>query len=153
MGPKKMVKQTYDNGFDLDLKTAKEFFKAYWELFSGVKRLGERLEAEFTRNGYLVNPFGYRLVPDKPFKSLNFFIQSSVSGIMHVFVAKLMAVAPYAHFITVIHDELIADVPEDRVEDFRRARDLATDSLNADLKWSVNIRTGFAVGANWFEAK
>lgn len=153
MGPKKMVKQCYDNGYTLDLKTAREFFDAYWQLFSGVKRLGDRLETRFKRDGYLVNPFGYRLVPDKSFKALNYFIQSSVSGILHVYVAKLMALAPWCHFLSVIHDELLVECPVERLEEFRGLKERATQSLNEDLNWTVDIRVGFSPGQDWYSAK
>jgi hypothetical protein len=152
MGPKKMVKQCYDKGHDLPFKTARDFYTAYWDLYAGIRSLANRLGARIKRDGYIVNPFGYRLTPP-PHKGFNYFIQSSVSGIMHVFNWKLFTIAPYASFITVIHDEVLADVPEDRIEDFRKHKTQATDSLNADLKWSVAIRTGFAVGKDWYEAK
>lgn len=152
MGAAKMCKSAFEAGYDLDLPTAKQFFRAYWNLFSGVKRLADRLAAQIEQDGYIVNPFGYRLSPP-PRKAFNYYIQSSVSGIMHVFVAKLMAIAPYAHFITVIHDELVADCPVDMVDEFRQAALFATQSLNDDLGWTVNIRTGFVAGRNWLEAK
>lgn len=152
MGYRKFVTQAYNAGYVVSEADSRAFHKAYWELFSGVRNLANRLARLVESKGYIVNPFGYRLTPP-PHKAYNYFIQSSVSGIMHVFCAKLFAIAPYAIFRTVIHDEVVADVPADRVEDFRIARDLATASLNEDLKWSVNIRTGFAIGRNWFEAK
>lgn len=152
MGAQKMCKQMYDQGFQLDLKTAKTFRDNYWQLFKGVKRLASRLSLQVEQDGFLVNPFGYRLVPDAH-KAFNFFIQSSVSGIMHILNAKLFHLADYAKFITVIHDEIVVDVPTNRLEEFRQHVKIATKSLNDDLKWSVEIRTGFAPGANWYEAK
>ena len=153
MGPKHMVEAAYKAGYELSLADAKAFFEAYWKLFSGVKTLGKSLQARFKRLGYLVNPFGYRLVPDKDYKALNYFIQSSVSGVMNVLCAKFFAIAPYARFVTIIHDELITEVPDDKLEEVRIAMDKAVDSLNNDLKWSVNIRTGWAVGKSLYEAK
>lgn len=155
MGPRKMVKSAYDSGNNLDLVDAKKFFKAYWELFSGIARLGKALEAAFVRDGHLVNAFGYRLVPDKKesYKCLNYFIQSSVSGIMHVLNAKFFALAPYCKFVTVIHDELIFSVQSSRLEESRLAMTRAVESLNQDLAWSVKIRTGWAPGNNLYEAK
>jgi hypothetical protein len=152
MGPKRMVVQCKDKGYELDLKTARDFYKSYWDLFSGIRRLSISLGNRVKRDGYIVNPFGYRLTPNG-FKALNFFIQSSVSGIMHVFNAKLFAIAPYSKFVTIIHDEVICDVPIDRIEDFRKAKEIATESLNEDLKWTVKIRTGFVFGGSWYEAK
>jgi hypothetical protein len=152
MGPKKMCKQMYDFGFELSQRDAKAFHKAYWTLFSGVKTLGDKLAARVEREGYIINPFGYRLTPS-PFKALNYFIQSSVSGIMHVFTAKLMAAAPWALWISCIHDELLIDVPISRLEEFRKAVAEATESMNTDLNWSVSIRTGFSPGDSWMTAK
>lgn len=152
MRPKKMVTSMYNVGHILAFKDAQAFFNAYWELFSGVKRLSDKLSARVEEDGYLINPFGYRLVPD-PRRAFNYFIQSSVSGVIHVFTAKLMAAAPWCKFVTCIHDELLIDVPTERLEEFRVAKDLATQSLNDDLKWTVNIRTGFAPGSNWYESK
>lgn len=152
MGAQKMVKQMYDSGFLLSIEDAKAFKNAYWRLFKGVKLFAETLSKEIDTKGFMVNPFGYRLTPD-PHKAFNYFIQSSVSGIMHVFSMKLFSQAPYAKFITCIHDELIVEVPEDKAEQFQRDKELATDSLNTDLNWTVKIRTGFVVGRNWYEAK
>ncbi len=152
MGPKKMMKQTYDKGHHMELSVARDFYRAYWDLFRGVKRFADRLALQIKQKGFIINPFGYRLTPP-PFKAFNYFIQSSVSGIMHVFNAKLFAAAPYARFITVIHDEVLAEVPLDRLDDFRKAKEQATQSLNDDLKWTVAVRTGFAPGLNWFTAK
>ncbi len=153
MGPKKLVKSAYEKGHVLPLKTAQEFFKAYWTLFAGVKDLGNRLEQKFKRDGYLVNPFGYRLIPDPSYKALNYFIQSSVSGLMHVLCAKFFALCPYAEFVTVIHDELIIEVPEHKQEEAKQLFYQAVDSLNNDLNWSVKIRCGWVTGGNWFTAK
>jgi DNA polymerase I-like protein with 3'-5' exonuclease and polymerase domains len=152
LGPKKMVRQCYDKGHIMEFKTAKAFHSAYWNLFSNVQRLSQKLANQIKSKGYSVNPFGYRLTPP-PHKAFNFMIQSSVSGIMHIFCAKLFAAAPWAKFITVIHDEVLVDVPIERLEEFRRCKEMATDSLNEDLDWSVKIRTGFVAGENWYEAK
>lgn len=152
MQPKKMIKQMYDQGYELSLKNAKDFYDNYWTLFKEVRSLINRLEKQVRADGYLINPFGYRMTPE-PRKAFNYFIQSSVSGIMHVYTIKLMAAAPYADFITCIHDELLMEVDDDKVEQFRIDAQRATDSLNEDLNWSVNIRTGFVPGKTWYEAK
>lgn len=152
MGPTKMVKQCYDKGFNLALITAKDFYGNYWDLFAGIRRLAKTLQKRLKKDGYIINPFGYRLTPNA-FKALNYFIQSTVSGIMHVFNLKLFTVAHYAEFISVIHDETLADCPIVNLEEFKRHKEEATASLNAELKWSVDIRTGWAIGDNWYEAK
>lgn len=152
MGAKKFVRQAYDQGFSIDLRSAKELHYNYWQLFADVKRFAQRLAKQREMDGYIVNPFGYRSVAE-PHKAFNAFIQSSVSGIMHVYLMKLAAIAPYMKLITVIHDELLCEVPKVLVDKFRKDSQDATDSLNADLGWSVLIRTGFVIGDSFYTAK
>jgi hypothetical protein len=153
MGPRKLVKSAYDAGYVLSLKDAKAFYAAYWSLFSGVQAFGKRLERLFAQRGYLVNDFGYRLIPDADYKCLNYFIQSSVSGIMHVLCEKYFSVCDFAQFITVIHDEVIMQIPTEKLELAKDLMKRAEESLNSDLGWSVRIRVGWAEGKNWYEAK
>jgi DNA polymerase I-like protein with 3'-5' exonuclease and polymerase domains len=153
MGGVKFQKQAYEKGYEVSLKDSKALFHAYWELFSGVKTFSEMLASKVKRQGYLINPFGFRITP-QPRTAFNYFIQSSVSGLLNIFNWKVFAVAPWASFVTVIHDELLVDVPVERLEEFRKVKERATDSLNEDLKWSVAIRTGFVSSTNsWYEAK
>jgi hypothetical protein len=153
MGPKHMVESAYKAGYKLSKKDAKAFFDAYWDLFKGVAELRDRLEAQFLVKGHLTNAFGYRLYPDPSYKALNYFIQSSVSGIMNVLKAKFFAVCPSAKYVTTIHDELILQVPTDQLQQAKDLMDLAVASLNQDLNWTVKVRTGWAEGRNMFEAK
>lgn len=152
IGPKKMVKQCYERGYDLPLNTARQFHQRTWETFDGVRRFRDYCALKIKKDGYLVNAFGYRIVCSE-FKSFNAFIQSSVSGLMHVLIMKLFAIAPWAKLVTVIHDELVVDVPEHRKEDFQKALREASESLNEDLKWSCDVRVGCAFGRDWYEAK
>jgi len=152
MGPKKMVKQCYDKGHTLSFKHAKEFYNEYWDLFESVRKLERGLARRVKERGWIVNPFGYRLVPE-PHKAFNYFIQSSVSGIMHLYGLYLFELAPYAKFITCIHDEFLVQVPDDYLDQFRIDSAAATQKLNDKIKWTVNIRTGFQAGKDWYEAK
>ncbi len=153
MGPKKLVKSAYNAGHVLSYRTAKDFYDAHWRLFSGVQSLGKKLEQAFARQGFLVNDFGYRLIPDSPYKCLNYYIQSSVSGIMHVLNEKFFSLCDFASYVTVIHDELIFEVPTERLPEAKVLMERAESSLNEDLGWSVRIRTGWAEGKDWYEAK
>lgn len=152
MGVKKLVKQAYENGHNISAKQAKDFWRAYWTTFSGVRKFADSLGQQVEQHGYIVNQFGYRLTPE-PHKAFNYYIQSSVSGLFHCYCAKIFAAAPWAKFVTVIHDELVAEVPIDRQEEFSRVIDAATASLNEDLNWSVKLRFGKVYGRNWYEAK
>lgn len=153
MGPRKFQNAAYDAGYIISFPEAKKFFQAYWQLFSGVRLFADKCAAAFKLKGSLVNDFGYRLIPDKEFKAFNYFIQSSVSGIMHVLAADFFARAPFCTFLLVIHDEVIFSCPEERVEEARLAMSQAEEALNSMLKWRVRVRVGFKVGNNLYEAK
>lgn len=152
MQARKMVTSMYEKGYLLDLKTAKQFCKVYWQLFSGVKAFSDTLTLEIERKGYIINPFGYRLTPD-PRKAYNYYCQSSVSGVMHLFGALLFSIAPWAKFVVCIHDEFVISVDEGRLEEFRKCTQAATEEMNNQLKWDVKIRTGFCPGRTLFDAK
>lgn len=154
MGPKKMVESAFEDGYALELKDAKAFFNAYWRLFPKVKLLGDILQNRLKKgNGRIVNEFGYCLKPDKEYKILNYWIQSSVTGIMHLLTAKFAELCPEAKFLTVIHDEVIYQFPTDKEDYCKQQWDKALDWLNNLLNWSVKMRTGWVTGTNMYEAK
>lgn len=153
MRAKKFQIVAYDAGFNISLTDAEKFYQAYWGLFAGVKAFSDKCAAAFKLKGYLVNDFGYRLVPDKGQKAFNYFIQSSVSGIMHVLCSHFFALAPFCTLLLVIHDEVIFSCPADRVDEARAAMEKATDNLNNMLQWKVKVRVGFKAGNNLYEAK
>jgi hypothetical protein len=151
-GPQGMVINAHDNGLSLSSKDAMKFHKAYWHsLFPSIRQLGERLQQMRKANGFIENAFGYRLYPDHR-KCLNYFIQSTVSGIIDVLMLKFYSVFPDALHGMVIHDELVFEVPESRIAEAKTAWDQAVKSLNQDLKWSVDIRTGWKPGKDYYEA-
>jgi hypothetical protein len=153
-GPRGTVNFAADQGEHLEFQTSKALDHLFWyELFPSVRMLGERLEIQLKRQGYLLNEFGYRMVPERESLALNYTIQSSVSGIIKLFDEFVLEEAPWATWVTVIHDEQIWEIPADRVEEFRLCVQRATQRLNEFLGWTVEIRTGFAPGNNLYEAK
>jgi len=153
MGHRKCARTLYEQGYLISEEDAKKFKFAYWDLMSGVARFSKRLANMSEREGYIINPFGYRIVPESPHKAFNAYIQSSVSGLLNVYLVKLLAAAPYAQFVTIIHDELLLDIPIIYKEEFKLAKERAVKSLNEDLKWSVDLRFGLVYGSDWYTAK
>lgn len=153
MGPRKLIDTAIQNGHELDYRTAKQFFNAYWELFSGVKRLSDYLASKFKRDGHLVTEFGYRLIPDADYKALNAYIQSSVSGIISVLIPAFYSIAPYCKHVAIIHDEIIFQCPIDKIDEAKERMREATAYLNQLLNWSVAVRTGWVTGKDLYEAK
>lgn len=153
MGPDKMALSAFKQGFDLTPQDARKFFKAYWGLISQVKDLNDTLTDVATKTGYLINPFGYRCVPDPLYKSLNYFIQSSINGLIAILCAKFFTICQDAKFVTIIHDEILFQIPIEKAEAAKELMDRAVDSLNDDLGWTVKIRTGWVTGKDMYEAK
>lgn len=151
--PKSMVEHALKAGYTLTPKEAKAFHDAYWQLFSGVKRLSDRLIVKWRKEGHIVNAFGYRSLPDADYKVLNAFIQSSVSGLMNMLCMKFFAAAPFCKFVGIVHDEVLFQCPDDRLVEARKIMDAAVESVNQELNWSVKVRTGWAPGKNLYEAK
>lgn len=150
--PDGMVKKARDDGIKLSNHDAKLFHKAFWyDLFPDVRRLGERLKIINKKQGYLVNEFGFRMFPEIR-KSLNYWIQSSVSGVVDLLMISFYNLAPYANHLAIIHDELIFEVPDDKLQDAKKAMDMALDHVNRTLNWSIKIRTGWVEGRNFFAA-
>lgn len=152
LGPKKLKTQAYDQGFTMEDDQCLACYKAYWQLFKGIKTYKGILSQAMEERGWLENPFGFRYTCP-PHTAFNYMIQSSVSSILNWFTSELMERASYAQFVTIIHDELIAQVPIDKVEQFCTLKEEVANDINKSLRWSVELRFGFAVGENMYEAK
>ena len=153
MGPKKLQQAAYDAGHVISLQQARDLYSTYWDLFGGVRAFAKRLEKAVKEKGFLVNDFGYRLVPDAQYKAFNYFIQSSVSGIMHVLCKLFFDAAPFCDYVLVIHDEVVFSCPTERAEEARTAMTAAEAALNGMLNWRVKVRVGFKTGETLYDAK
>lgn len=153
MGPKKLQKTFIEAGHYYDEETCQAIYSSYWSLFADVKQFSDKLGRAVKSNKYLLNPFGFRCYPENPRLAFNYFCQSAVNGIMAILTMCIDEQAPYAKLITTIHDENIYSIAEDKIEEFRKAVLVGTKELNDSINWSVPIRTGFATGKNFYDAK
>lgn len=152
MGPKKLVSNCYDAGYVINFLDSKKFNYNFWNvMFPDLGGLRDYLSKKVKREGFLVNPFGFRMQPS-PHKALNYFIQSSVSGMMNIVTIDFLEKCPYVEFRTIIHDELIFDCPENRLVEAQTVLNTVIDNLNKRLNWSVDVRTGWESGKDWYAA-
>lgn len=152
MGARKFRTTSEEAGTVIDHATAKGTINAYWDGYSGLKALRDTLSWTVKREGAIVNPFGYRCTPED-YKAFNAYIQSSASGVLDVFILKLFSEAPWLKFVALIHDEVIYQCPNDRVEEAREIALRCEKSLNDDLGWSVPIRIGFKIAQTFADIK
>lgn len=142
------------SGFDLSLDECREFYESYWGLFPEIKNFADYCASLCKKNnGRMINEFGFTGITE-PRKAFNWVIQSTLSSVLHEFCCLLLEEAPWAQYELCIHDELIFQVPENRVEELKKAKQRAEKRLNEEiLNWSVPVRTGWAVGFNLYDCK
>lgn len=152
MGWKRFITQSFDAGKIVTAPESKGAHKAYWQLFADIKKLANKLEHLLKRDGFMINPFGYRLTTE-PHKGYNAFIQSSASGVVDVLCLKFFPTCPWAEFITLVHDEIIYSIPKDKIAETKVLQDGAVKSLNKDLGFTIPMRLDFTVAESFKEIK
>jgi DNA polymerase I-like protein with 3'-5' exonuclease and polymerase domains len=153
MGGKKLAKTFRENGINFPVAEVKMYWNMYWELFNGLKFLNEQCVGLVERQGYIQNEFGYINWPPSPHKAMNALIQSTISGVMNLYTNDLLQRAPYAEFITIIHDELIVQIPDGMQEDYAAKQKETLEIVNDFVKWDVPVRAGLNWGTNLYECK
>lgn len=152
MGPKKFVKQAYESGLNVSLQDARGMFAAYWELFARVRDLSKKLEALVKKNGFFINPMGYRMTPE-PHKAFNAFIQSTASGVLDLLCLEFFAACPEARFVAMVHDEVIFQIPSAMLDGALKIKNECVVKLNKTLGWSVDMRLGWQPARTFAEVK
>jgi DNA polymerase-1 len=172
-GPKKIALET-----GMDMSDAKKFYVAFHERFPQIKRLSnpkpvnERamkfwqpglIETVYARRGFLKTPWGRHLHAEQwgEFKLLNKLIQGSAADYMK---QSLSAVAKWQRFmieteglcgraVSVVHDELIFDVPPDEVPVFAAAvprlmshPDAVAEAINEVIPIEISMEVSYT---NW----
>jgi DNA polymerase-1 len=145
---------------------AKSFIAAYFERFSGVRRfLDEQVESARDR-GYVETLLGRRrYVPE--LQSSNWNIRqfgervaqnTPIQGTAADLLKKAMIEVDRAledsnwgaRLLVTVHDELLFEVPEDRLDD---VRPMVVDLMEGAVELSVPIAVDWGVGRSWYEAK
>jgi DNA polymerase I-like protein with 3'-5' exonuclease and polymerase domains len=141
MGAKKLQNSCAEAGFPITFKEAKEVKRMYWALYSGLNQFKEVLEFRAEKEGFIINPFWYRITPE-PHKAFNAYIQSTASGVLDLYLMLLMNYYPELHLVAIIHDELVYQCPDHMIKDLPAMTDKVSSELNNMLQWSVPIRFG-----------
>lgn len=141
MGAKKLQKTCEEAGVILSFPEAKAVKNRYWDLFSGLRQFAETLAFRAEKDGFIINPFWYRITPE-PHKAFNAFIQSSASGVLDLYCLELFDNHKELEFCALIHDEVIYQCPDYMLKDLDRITEETSKRLNDALSWSVPIRFG-----------
>lgn len=108
--------QLSEMGLGIDMEESKEFIHKFYAKYSGLKAYKEALIRCADTLGYIEDNFGRRYYIDtnESFKSLNYMIQGSASGVMKraiVNVGNLCKNYLGMKLLLTIHDELCIEVP------------------------------------------
>ena len=145
---------------------AKAFIAAYFERFSGVRRYLDEMVAGAKERGYVETLLGRRrYIPE--LKDRNWNIKqfgervaqnTPIQGTAADLIKKAMIDVDAAlersdwgaRLLLTVHDELLFEVPEDRIDAVRAA---VVDLMEHAMELSVPISVDVGVGRTWYEAK
>ena len=144
---------------------AQEYVDLYFDRYPGVKQYMDDIRKSASEKGYVETVFGRRLyLPEinaRNAQRRQYAERSAINGPMQGTAADIIKRAmirvhgwleeeqPGARMIMQVHDELVFEVPEDRVGKItERVVDLMSGA--ADLSVTLKVDTG--TGTNWDEA-
>jgi len=148
----------------LSVKEATRFINAYFDLYKGVRQFRDKVIEETKKCGYIKTLFlRKRSVPDinstnKKLKSLaeriaiNTVIQGSAADLIKVAMNKIhmrLQKENYeAHMLLQIHDELLFEVKENKLE---QTRLMVQEEMGHAVKLKVPVKVNIKTGKNWME--
>jgi len=145
---------------------ASDFIARYFERFSGVRRFLDEQVAMAREKGYVETLSGRRrYIPELTSKNWNVRqfgervaqntpIQGTAADLIKEAMLRvdrgLQAAAPGARLLLQVHDELVFEVPESRLEDLRS---FVVETMEGAMELKVPLRVDTGVGASWLECK
>ena len=145
---------------------ARQYMDSYLERFSGVRAYMKETVEKAKRDGYAVTMFGRRrYLPELQSKNfnlrsfgervaLNMPVQGTAADIMKLAMvrvyARLQAELPEARLLLQVHDELIAECPEDLAE---RCAHILEEEMSAAARLDVPLLAEAHTGLSWYDAK
>lgn len=146
-------------------KEAQAYIDAYLEKYHGVREYMEKVIAEAKANGYVSTLFGRRR-PLPELKSSNFNtrsfgervarnmpIQGTAADIMKLAMVnahrRMKAEGLKSQLLLQVHDELIAECPEDEAEYVKK---LLEEEMSGAVELSVPLTANAKIGHTWAEA-
>lgn len=142
---------------------AEEFIEQYFERFSGVAEYLERMKETARDRGFVetlsgrrryipeiksrnpgVRGFGERTATNSP-------IQGTAADMIKIAMLRLHELLPGGvRMLLQVHDELVFEVREERVED---TRDLVREEMEEAMDLDVPLEVEIGVGESWYAAK
>lgn len=155
VGKKTLQMHLLSEGFKVPLDKVAEILAEFWNLFSKIKQTINKFSRQFDKQGYLINLFGFRVIPRKSQDALNSLNQSSVTGLMNLYTKMIFEqnTGINQEFKTIIHDCLIVQVPEENVDKANQAAETVLEELNKELDWGLPVRVDYHCGKTFYDLK
>ncbi|WP_287409110.1 DNA polymerase I [Oceanithermus sp.] len=148
----------------IDYGEAQAFIDRYFDSYPGVRAFMERVLAEARERGYVETLFGRRRhVPELLSKArnvreaaervaFNMPVQGTAADLIKLAMVKLAPrLEPLgAALLLQVHDELVVEAPEERVEETART---VKATMEEAWKLDVPLAVEVGVGRDWLEAK
>lgn len=137
-------------------KLAADYKKVYAEVPKHQRKVQEVAARRHRAEGlpYVTSPMtGRRFIADDPNKLyplVNYQIQGLAAEIMKTKLLELDAAGLGDYLVLAVHDEAIAEVPDDEVDD---AISTMNEVMNDDTLLSLPLTSGGATGKRWAEKK
>ena len=145
---------------------AKEFIQSYFERFSGVRAFLDeqvglardkgyvetlsgrrRYIPEMTASNWNVRQFGERVAQNTP-------IQGTAADLIKKAMIRIQAALeekyPGSRLLLQVHDELLLEVPEERVDEVGR---MVVEEMESALELNVPLAVDTGIGDSWYGCK
>jgi DNA polymerase-1 len=150
-----------------DVETSSRYINEYFSIYSGVEEYMKNMEREAREKGYVQTMFGTtrnvsglrsknrRMSSAAGREAINMPIQGTEADIMKYVMIKLQDLInkefeDEAYMLLQIHDEIVFEVKESSVEEFK---DMADKIMRDVVKLDVPLQTHVSVGNSWDKLK
>lgn len=150
------------SGVNISEEAVQEIHRSYWEIFSGVRKYGRRLESEWrSRGGWVLNGVGRPVGVAEEYKKdiVNRVVQSTGHDILVKYIRILSTTLderniPWQPIVIDFHDESLIEVPEihgDTVKQLMEEHVYAR--LNTELGGLIPLRGSAVIARNLADVK
>jgi DNA polymerase-1 len=136
-------KFAYTAGISVD--AARRFKSAYHSAFPRVKPFTKAVMKHAQANLWSIESAFGRFIPvdaEKPYAAVNYLVQGSAADVLKRAIQRIAETEWDEYFVLPVHDELIFDVPTERVPEFTRALpELMEDRETFRVPLEVDVTT------------
>ncbi len=160
-----MGAQRLARSLSIPFKTAQDYISQYFARYTGIKAYMDSVLVEARKRGYVTTLFGRRrYVPDLQSKNLqlaaaaermavNTPIQGTAADLIKMAMVaidkRLMQDRLPARMLLQVHDELLFEVQEDKVEQVKQC---VRELMESVMPLRVPLKVDIGAGLNWAEA-